>query len=96
MVLKQWHGLPREGMESWTPLVFQNNVDVALRDVVKGMVGWAAHWSRCSQGSFPTLMVLRREDTAVLGRSVRVDGRHLILYEQPVLFLLKYCLFRIK
>jgi len=32
----QWHGLPREGLESPSLEVFKTHVDVALRDVVSG------------------------------------------------------------
>ena len=38
MVL-QWHRLPREVVESLSLEVFQNRVDVALRDVVSGHGG---------------------------------------------------------
>ena len=37
-MVRQWHRLPREVVESPSPEVFKNRVDVALRDVVSGMV----------------------------------------------------------
>lgn len=33
-VLKHWHKLPREVMQSSSPEVFKNHVDVVLTDVV--------------------------------------------------------------
>ena len=37
-MVRQWHRLPREVVESPSPEVFKNRVDVALRDVVSVMV----------------------------------------------------------
>ena len=38
-VVLHWHRLPREVVGSPSPEVFQNRVDVALRDVVSGHSG---------------------------------------------------------
>jgi len=35
-VVRQWHRLPREAVQSPSPEVLKNRVDVALRDVVSG------------------------------------------------------------
>ena len=41
----QWHRLPREVVGSPSLEVFQNRGDVALRDVVMGMVGMGWGWT---------------------------------------------------
>ena len=38
-VVKQWHRMPREVVESLSLQVFKNHGDVALRDVVSGHGG---------------------------------------------------------
>ena len=51
--------LPRDGGESPCLEVIKNCGDVALRDVVRGQYWWQADsWTRWSQRSFPTLMLL--------------------------------------
>ena len=47
----QWHGLPREVVESASLEMFKNHGHVALRDAVTGYSGGGL-------GSFPTLMIL--------------------------------------
>ena len=43
-VVRQWHRLPREVVQSLSLEVFRNHGDVALRDV--GMVGAGWVWTR--------------------------------------------------
>ena len=38
-IVRQWHRLPREVVQSPSLEVFRNRVDVALRDVVSGRGG---------------------------------------------------------
>ena len=48
-MVRQWHRLPREVVQSPSLEVFENRVDVALRDVVSGQYGWYVDgWTRWS------------------------------------------------
>ena len=57
-VVLQWHRAAQGAVGSPSLEVFQNCGDVALRDVVMGMVGVGWGWTWGSWRSFPDLMIL--------------------------------------
>ena len=44
-MVRQWHRLPREVVQSQSLEVFRKCGDVALRDVVSEQVGWVDSWT---------------------------------------------------